>query len=152
LGCGEGRLARDLGKLGHQVVALDAAPTMLAAARREEPTTRLVQANAMVLPFADAAFDLVVAFMSLQDVDEVEQAIAEAARTLEAGGRLCLAIVHPFQSAGKFTSDQDDAPFVVAGSYLDERLVLDDVERDGIRMTFAGKHRPIERYARALED
>jgi predicted TPR repeat methyltransferase len=31
LGCGEGRLSRDLKALGHQFAGLDASPTMLAA-------------------------------------------------------------------------------------------------------------------------
>src|ERR1700736_3735849 len=32
IGCGEGRLARDLSRLGHQVVGIDASPAMVAAA------------------------------------------------------------------------------------------------------------------------
>jgi SAM-dependent methyltransferase len=152
LGCGEGRFSRDLRALGHDVVAVDASPTLVAAARAAAPEIAMLRADAAALPFAASAFDLVIAFMSLQDVDDMERAVAESARVLEPGGRLCLAVVHPFQSAGKFTADDDDAPFVVGGSYLDERHVLDEIERDGIRMTFAGRHRPIERYARALED
>jgi SAM-dependent methyltransferase len=152
LGCGEGRLARDLRSLGHDVVALDASPTLVNAAHAAAPEIATLRADAAALPFATAAFDLVIAFMSLQDVDDMERAVAESARVLEPGGRLCLATVHPFQSAGTFASDDDGAPFVVAGSYLDEHDVLDDLVQDGLRMTFAGKHRPIERYARALED
>ena len=152
LGCGEGRLARDLTVLGHDVVAVDVSPTMVAAARQAGPQIPAVLADAAALPFADAAFDLVVAFMSLQDVDAMEHAVAESARVLEPGGRLCLAIVHPFQAAGKFASDDDDAPFVVAGSYLDRHHTVDVVESDGIQMTFASQHRPLETYSRALED
>ena len=152
LGCGEGRLARDLTARGHDVVALDASPTMSAAAREAAPEIGTLCADAAALPFADGAFDLVIAFMSLQDVDEMEGAVAESARVLEPGGRLCLAIVHPFQSAGKFTSVDDDAPFVVDGSYLDGHFTEDEFERDGLRMTFTSRHRPLEQYARALED
>src|SRR5919108_881746 len=67
LGCGEGRLARDLKALGHEVVGLDASPTLVAAAREADPELEVHVADAARLPFADAAFDLVVAFMSLQD-------------------------------------------------------------------------------------
>jgi hypothetical protein len=37
------------------------------------------------------------------------------------GGRLCLAIVHPINSAGKFEGERHDhdALFVIRGSYLD---------------------------------
>ncbi|HKC77611.1 MAG TPA: class I SAM-dependent methyltransferase, partial [Gaiellaceae bacterium] len=69
LGCGEGRLARDLAALGHDVVGVDASPTMIAAARAAAPGLELHVADAAALPFADASFGLVVAFMSLQDID-----------------------------------------------------------------------------------
>ena len=37
LGCGEGRLSRDLKTLGHNVVGVDISPTMIAAARPADP-------------------------------------------------------------------------------------------------------------------
>jgi SAM-dependent methyltransferase len=152
LGCGEGRLARDLAALGHAVIAIDASPTLARAAREAGPAIPVALADAAALPFRAGAFDLVVAFMSLQDVDDMPAAIAEAGRVLGRGGRLCLAIVHPLQSAGAFTSEADDAPFVIAGSYLDARRTAEAVERDGLTFTFHGEHRPLEAYARALED
>ena len=46
-----------------------------------------VLADAARLPFPDEAFDLVVAYMSLHDIDEMPQAVAEAARVLGRCGR-----------------------------------------------------------------
>jgi ubiquinone/menaquinone biosynthesis C-methylase UbiE len=40
----------------------------------------------------DETFDLMVAYMCLHDMDRMPEAIAEAGRVLEHGGRLCLAI------------------------------------------------------------
>jgi SAM-dependent methyltransferase len=151
LGCGEGRLARDLKALGHDVVALDGSETMVAAARAADPALEVLLGDAAALPFPDGSFDLVVAFMSLQDVDDMEGAVAESARVLEPGGRLCVATVHPLNSAGAFSSDDEDAPFVIAGSYLDARRTEDRLERDGLSMVFASEHRPLETYAAALE-
>lgn len=150
LGCGEGRLSRDLKGLGHDVVGVDSSATMIAAAREADPELELHVADAATLPFADAAFDCVVAFMSLQDVDEMEGAVAEAARVLEPGGRLCLAIVHPFSSAGRFEGDEADSPFVVEGSYLDHAYYADRVARDGLEITFVSAHRPLQAYTEAL--
>ncbi len=59
-------------------------------------------ADAAALPFRDAAFDLVVAYMCLHDMDRMPQAVAEAARVLERGGRLGAVIPHPVNSAGEF--------------------------------------------------
>jgi SAM-dependent methyltransferase len=152
LGCGEGRLSRDLKALGHEVVALDASPTLVDAAREADPQLEVHLADAAALPFEDGAFDLVVAFMSLQDVEDMPAAVHEAARVLEPSGRLCLAIVHPLQSAGSFVSDDDGAPFVITGSYLDPHRTTDVLARDGLEMTFHSEHRPLEAYARALEE
>ena len=51
--------------------------------------------------------------------DLLPQAVAEAARVLERGGRLCASIPHPVNSAGVFQGRDGDAPFLIAGSYLD---------------------------------
>jgi SAM-dependent methyltransferase len=151
IGCGEGRLSRDLKARGHTVVGLDASPTMVAAAREADPEIDVVIGDAADLPFPDGHADLAIAFMSLQDVEDAAGAIREAARVLEPGGRLCFAIVHPFGSAGKFEGDDADSPFVVRGSYLDLFRWRDELDRDGLQATFESAHRPIGWYFAALE-
>lgn len=150
LGCGEGRLARDLKALGHDVVAVDASAPMITAAQAADPELETHLADAAALPFADSAFDRVVAFMLLQDVEDLEGAVAEAARVLEPGGRLCLAVVHPFNSAGGFDGDAADSPFTIAGSYLAPSFYADKITRGGMEMTFVSAHRPLEAYTEAL--
>jgi SAM-dependent methyltransferase len=151
IGCGEGRLSRDLKARGHTVVGLDGSPTMVAAAREAEPAIELVLGDATELPFPDAGADLAIAFMSLQDIDDAAAAIREIARVLEPGGRFCFAIVHPFGSAGQFEGDDADSPFVVRGSYLDRFRWRDELDRDGLQVTFESAHRPIGWYFAALE-
>jgi SAM-dependent methyltransferase len=151
LGCGEGRLARDLTALGHDVVGVDASPTLLAAAREAAPELELHLADAADLPFPDESFGLVVAFMSLQDVDDLAGALREAARVLAPGGRLCLAIVHPLNSAGGWPERTPDSPFVIEGSYLDEFVYTDELSpRDGLTMRFVSRHRPLAAYTAGL--
>ena len=151
LGCGEGRLARDLTAIGHDVVGVDASPTLLAAAREASPELELHLADAASLPLPDASFGLVVAFMSLQDVDGLAAAVREAARVLAPGGRLCVAIVHPLNSAGSFGDDAvGTSPFVIEGSYLDPFPYAEEVARDGYAMRFESVHRPLQTYTEAL--
>jgi SAM-dependent methyltransferase len=150
LGCGEGRLSRDLERVGHHVVGLDLSERMLAAARKADAAIPLVLADAARLPFGDGSFSDVIAFMSLQDIDGLQPAITEAARVLAAGGRLCLAIVHPLNSAGEFHGFSGDSPFVIEGSYLEQSYYEDDLARDGMQIVFASAHRPLEAYARAI--
>ena len=92
VGCGEGRLGRRLVRLGHRVVGVDSSPDMVALAAESQEA---VVADAGALPFDDGAFDLVTAFMSLMDVEDMPGAVREVARVLEAGGRFCFSIAHP---------------------------------------------------------
>jgi SAM-dependent methyltransferase len=150
LGCGEGRLSRDLAVRGHAVVGVDLAPEMVDAALAADSSIEVHLADAAALPFEDGAFDLVVAFMSLQDVDDMEGAVRESARVLEPGGRTCLAIVHPLNSAGSFKGLDADSPFTIDGSYLDRSAYADDMRRGGLDITFVSEHRPLEAYTEAL--
>jgi SAM-dependent methyltransferase len=151
LGCGEGRLSRVLRARGYAVTGVDASPTMVTLAASHEDRQPVVLADAAALPFRDRAFDLVVAYMCLHDMDAMPAAVAEAARVLCRSGRLCAAIPHPVNSAGEFDSKAADAPFVISGSYLDCEPVTWTANRDDVRLTFHSEHRPLEAYSRALE-
>ena len=149
--CGEGRVTRDLRALGHRIIGVDAAPSLLAAAREADREGEYVEADAAELPFEDGVADLVVSFMALMDMDDMARAVAEMARVLEPGGRVVASVVHPINSAGRFRSrEEDDAPFVIE-SYLDRRRYADWLERDGLEMTFHSHHFTVEDYSRALE-
>jgi ubiquinone/menaquinone biosynthesis C-methylase UbiE len=144
LGCGEGRLTRELRTRGHHLVAVDVSPSLIGLAREEDPSGDYRVADAGSLPLEAGAAELVVAFMSLQDVEDAEAAIAETARVLVTGGRFVFAIVHPVATAGRLV---DDETFVIAASYLEpfvQRLPLGDGEIPSF-------HRPLEWYFRALE-
>jgi SAM-dependent methyltransferase len=152
VGCGEGRVARDLASRGHRVVGLDASPTLLRLAREADSAGEYVLGDAASLPFEGGAFDLVVAFNSLMDVQDMPGAISEAARVLEPGGRLCVCVTHPLADAGGFESREPDARFVIEGSYFGRRRVEIPEERDGLAITFRGWAYPLEAYTRALEE
>src|SRR5215472_9453791 len=137
LGCGEGRISRYLRSAGYLVAGADTAPTVVA--------------DAAALPFSDGAFGLVVAYMCLHDMDQMPRAVAEASRVLAPGGRLCASIPHPVNSAGAFQGRGPDAPFLIAGSYLDTAPPDWVADGEGIRLTFHSEPRPIEAYSRALE-
>lgn len=142
LGCGEGRCGRWLAEHGHRVTGIDGSPTMARLAAEAGGYERVVEADAASLPFAGAAFDLVSAFMSLHDLDDLEGALREIHRVLEPGGRLAAAVPHPYSSA-HLGSDR-------ARAYFAEHRFADTFAIDGLEMTFHGIHRPLEAYVRAL--
>ena len=145
LGCGEGRVGAELTRRGHSVVGVDSSPAMVAMARERHEA---LVADAAELPFEDGAFDLVVADMSVMNMDDPEGGVLEASRLLEPGGRLCVAVVHPLDGAGSFEGDE----LVIRGSYFEPEAKLWESGRDGIRVTFCDRSLPLERLARACED
>jgi SAM-dependent methyltransferase len=155
VGCGEGRVSRDLQALGHRVLALDLSLAMSRAAANH-PADRVpaAVADAVRLPLATGTADCAVAFMSLHDMDDMPAAVREIARILTVGGHLALAIVHPLNSAGRFAGDRADAgrPFIIEGSYLRPEHYVDAFTRDGLTVTFHSAHRPLEAYTEALAD
>ena len=116
VGCGEGRLPRDLKTIGHQVIGIDVSQTMIDAAREADPDGDYRCASAGELSLADKSCDLVLAFMSLQDVDDLMTAVAEMGRILVDEGLACIAVVHPLNSAGRFVDESATSPFVIQRS------------------------------------
>jgi SAM-dependent methyltransferase len=151
LGCGEGRVARDLKRLGHTVAGLDVSPTMIRLARDADPNGDYVVADAAAIPYGDGAFDLVVSFNSLMDIDDMPGAVREAARVLEPDGRFCACITHPMRDAGRFASREPDAPFVIRESYFGKRRFEMHVARGGLELHFRSWTYPLQDYVRAFE-
>lgn len=149
LGCGEGRVGAELAQRGHDVIGVDSSPRMIDLARERHEA---VVADAAALPFPDSSFDLVVAYMSLMNMDDLSAATREAGRVLERGGRLCLSVLHPIAAAGEWLDGNDpESPFVI-DRYFGKPTKVWVSNRDGIRLTFYDRCIPIETYSRALED
>jgi 2-polyprenyl-6-hydroxyphenyl methylase/3-demethylubiquinone-9 3-methyltransferase len=106
-GCGGGLVARELAAAGATVVGLDRSLGSLGVARRAvgrrggsgDPggvprwdgpmgAFRPAQGRLERLPFADGAFDVVVAADVLEHVPDLPAAVTELARVLAPGGRL----------------------------------------------------------------
>jgi ubiquinone/menaquinone biosynthesis C-methylase UbiE len=60
LGCGEGRVARDLKVRKHRVVGIDASPTLVRLAEEADPGGEYLIGDAAALPFDDASFEMTV--------------------------------------------------------------------------------------------
>jgi len=104
LGCGAGRHAFEAHRRGAHTVAFDRnggdtkdAAAMLAAMRLagEAPAGALgtaVNGDALGLPFADGAFDRVIAAEVLEHIPDHGAAMAELARVLRPGGTLAVTV------------------------------------------------------------
>ena len=149
IGCGEGRISRDLGALGHRVVATDISDELLAAAEDLHSAQDYRVADAAALPFPDEHFDCVVAYNMLMDVPDVTAVVGEAARVLSPGGHFVMSIVHPFTDRIRFPNSQSDE-INLPGGYFDTVRFSDASTRAGLTMHFAGWSRPLQHYTDAL--
>ncbi|MHB8670758.1 MAG: class I SAM-dependent methyltransferase [Acidimicrobiales bacterium] len=104
LGCGAGRHAFEAHRRGAQVVACDRSGEEVAGARTvlEAMTTKgeapagalgaAVGGDALALPFADGAFDRVIAAEVLEHIDDDGGALRELARVLRPGGTMAVTV------------------------------------------------------------
>src|SRR5579864_2268991 len=100
LGCGEGSYSRELARHGAVVTGIDGSARLIEVARErariEEVRVEYVCTNASAMNgIAAAAFDLVMAAMSLMNVEDYAGAVRECHRVLKPGGELAMSITHP---------------------------------------------------------
>lgn len=105
VGCGAGRMARQLATMYERVVGVDVAPAMLelaASLNRDRPNLDFRLGAGDRLPVEDASADLVFSFQVLQHIDPVvlPGLIADMYRALRPGGSVLLHV--PAPSWGSF--------------------------------------------------
>jgi SAM-dependent methyltransferase len=152
VGCGEGRVSRELRACGYRVTAADPVRKFVDAAKEARSADDYAIAPGTDLPFEDARFDLVMIYNVLMDVDDVPATLKEIRRVLRPTGILIISIVHPFSDRGRFATTEDTSPFVIQGGYFGSERFEGTEERDGLRMHFVGWSHPLETYTTALED
>ena len=152
VGCGEGRVSRELKALGYKVTACDPTAEFIEAAKELNSAHDYVVSPAADLPFETGRFDLVVSYNMLMDVEDVPAAVKEIRRVMRPGGQLIISIVHPMADHGHFEGTGPDRRFVLDSSYFGRQRFEGADERDGLTMHFAGWSQPLEAYAAALEN
>jgi ubiquinone/menaquinone biosynthesis C-methylase UbiE len=94
IACGEGDFSKFLGAHGCWVWGADLSEAVIRKGRpaNAHPRVAFCVADAGVLPFADAAFDWVVSFDTLDDLPDDTSAAVELTRVLKSGGVLLLCV------------------------------------------------------------
>ena len=150
VGCGEGRFCRMLADLNVSAVGVDPVEKMVAEARRRHETGTYHLGFAEDLPFDDTAFDLVVAYLSLIDIDFLDDAVSEMTRVLKPGGRLLIANLSSFSTSsavfGKRRCQDTGEELRPLGRYLSEEKAW--FEWGGLRIQ--NWHRPLSTYMQAF--
>ena len=93
LACGSGAVSALLAPSAARVIAVDASPEMLAAARLRlagQSHVELERADLAALPIPDRTCDVAFLLLALTHLEKPAAALAEARRILKAGGRLVI--------------------------------------------------------------
>lgn len=150
VGCGEGRFSRILRARGIEAVGIDPTAALLERARALDPGGDYRAGRAEALDFEDGAFDLVVSYLTLIDIPDVDAAIREMARVLRPGGRLLIANLNGFNTASidglGWITTAAGKPAFAFDRYLEART--DWISWNGI--TIQNHHRPLSTYMSLL--
>ena len=154
VGAGEGQLARLVAAGETDVVATDITWNQIEVAAKRGGGPVPVRSDAAHLPFADAAFDAVLACLVFEHIRDVDSAIAEVARVLEPLGHFVFMLNHPLlqtPNSGWIDDHILDPPeqYWRIGEYLVENETLEEVQL-GVHIPFI--HRPLSRYVNTLAD
>ena len=157
LGCGEGGYSRELAQRGARVTGVDGSERLIEIARERARAAKLdieyVCANASALEgLRDESFDVVMAAMSLMDVEDYPAAVREVHRVLASGGELLMSITHPCFTApvSHWVRDAAGGLEVFAVDRYFDRAAWEDQITGRFRTPVIRRHRPLEDYMDAL--
>ncbi|WP_327584226.1 class I SAM-dependent methyltransferase [Nonomuraea sp. NBC_00507] len=148
IACGHGRISRALARRGADVVGVDLSSALIEKARAAEHAAPLgirylhADAAASDIPGVSGLFDAVVCSFGLSDIDDLEGAIAGAARVLRPGGVFACSILHPCFPGGRGVSGSWSGD----ASYYTEGWWRADGELSSLRRQVGANHRTLSTY------
>ena len=152
LGCGEGTVARALAGRGASVRGIDPSRRMIEHARaaRTDGVEYAVDDGCTLATVADASVDWVTAALSLNNVPDLDAALAAVRRVLTAGGGLVFTVPHPCFEAphAAWTRPEDGPVRRTSGDYLVEGFWRSG-NPEGVRRA-GNQHRTVATYFTAL--
>ncbi len=149
VGCGEGRFCRLMQAHGLRTVGIDPTRALIERARERDPAGDYRVDIAETMEVGTGEFDVAVCYLSLIDIPDLACAAVSIARALRPGGRLLIANLTSFNTAGMpegWRHERDGQLRFSIDHYLEERAVW--VSWRGIRVH--NWHRPLSAYMTAF--
>ena len=131
LGCGDGAFCAFASARGAVVHGIDVEPDAVACALEAVPGADFRLGLMENLPWADASFDVVTAFDSLQYALDPDMALTEASRVVRADGRIAICKWGPPDGNEFFAF----LTSIGAGGVRGDLLAVSDPVQDAIRST-----------------
>ncbi|MEI6660131.1 MAG: class I SAM-dependent methyltransferase [bacterium] len=153
LACGQGYFANIFMKNGAKVVGSDLSKNLIETAKASVKGVDFYVSPAHKAPFLkDKSIDTIVIVLAIQNIENVNEVLAECSRILRSGGRVVLVLNHPAFRVpqGSDWYFADGVQYRTIGKYLSESRISIDMnpgERDPKKkvktITF---HRPLQYY------
>jgi ubiquinone/menaquinone biosynthesis C-methylase UbiE len=158
IACGQGFFSRAFALEGALVVGSDIASELVEFAKKKAgPQEKyfVAPADSMKANIADGSFDIVTIVLALQNIENLNGVLKEAARALKEGGRLFIVLNHPVFRNPKHTAWNFDEKNNIQYRRIDEYL---SESKTDIEMTPGGDkknvtvsfHRSLQQYSKAL--
>lgn len=141
LGCGEGRFSRWMRDAGAFCVGVDPVEEFVLHARKTDPEGTYLVAPAEDLPFGPGSFDLVVSYLTLPDIPDLDAAAEQITSVLRPGGRFVVATISNLASCtnGWVKDDQGTKVHRIIDRYMEHFSLVH--EWSGLKI--ANFHRPL---------
>jgi ubiquinone/menaquinone biosynthesis C-methylase UbiE len=159
IACGQGVLCRILAEREAEVTGVDAAKELIESAKQRGPASiRYHVGDARELGFLNEShFNLAACMLAIQNIHPLQPVFEGVARTLVAGGKLVIVMMHPCFRGPKETSWGWDESQKVQYRRVDRYLIprkspivaRPGAEPDVYTWSF---HKPIEAYVRSLRN
>lgn len=148
VGCGEGRFCRMMRAEGIATIGIDPTVALVQRAQLLDPDGDYRIGRAASFDLGEAEFDLVVSYLTLIDIDDLDGAIDNMSRALRPGGTLLVANLTSFNTAGMPQGWQHSGRTIQFSidRYLEPRAIW--LTWNGIRIR--NWHRPLQTYMQAF--
>ena len=153
IGCGEGFFARELAKEGARVVASDVARELIALAKEKGGGVAYHVSPAQDLSWVESGTqDVVLAILTLQNMERIDVVMREVARVLKKGGRFVCVLNHPVirvpQTSSWGFDDEKKIQYRRLDGYLSGKKVAVDMHpgKSGKKSFTYSFHRSLQEY------
>lgn len=157
VGCGEGGYTRILAGKGAHATGIDGSARLIEIAKRRAEGENLtitykVRNASSLYGLGDESFDIVLAAMSLMDVEDYSGAVTEIYRVLRKGGELLMSITHPcFTGRGsRWWRNADGCVDHYAIDNYVEKEAWEEFVTDGFSKPVLFRHMPLEDFISPL--
>jgi len=158
IGCGEGFIARALAGAGASLTACDISPELIEIAKKKSKGIEYKVSKAEKLEWVGAhVYDVVLAVLTLQNMEKVEPVFQGVARALTKDGRLIFVLNHPAFRIPKATAwgydEEKSIQYRRADAYLSGRRETIDMHpgKSGNKSVTYSFHRSLQDYMKALK-